>query len=343
MNDHSAATTARAAVEEAAPCVTRATRAPQAQGALRIVRTIAATREALAPARLQGAKIGFVPTMGALHQGHLSLIEAARSECDLVVVSIFVNPSQFNEQADLLAYPRQEQRDATLAQQAGADILFAPEASQIYPRGFNSSVEVLGITDSLEGAMRGPSHFSGMTTIVCKLLNIVQPAIAYFGQKDAQQAAVVKRMVTDLNIPVTIETMPTVREADGLAMSSRNARLSESERAQARALSAALQAGRERAAEGERSAQSLLAAARRTVASFGVEPEYVEIVDEGSFEPVETVQGEALMLIAARVGQTRLIDNMRLSCAGERAGRSKGTHHTHTQPAQGDVITVCSA
>lgn len=253
--------------------------------------------------------IGFVPTMGALHEGHLSLIRRARTECDFVVVSLFVNPSQFNESGDLERYPRQEEHDRRLAAEAGADLLFAPDVDEIYPRSFATSVEVLGITDRLEGAVRGSEHFRGVSTVVAKLLNMAQPDVAYFGQKDAQQVVVIRRMVEDLNIPVRIESCPTVREPDGLAMSSRNAHLSAQERARAVALHKGLCAAQGLAAGGERSSDALLAAAHAAMERLGVEPEYVALVDPTTLEPVHRLDAPSLLAIAARVGATRLIDN----------------------------------
>jgi pantoate--beta-alanine ligase len=299
-------------------------RAPEPHGALRTVRTIAALRSELAPSRTAGPRIGLVPTMGALHQGHLSLIEAARLRCDLVVVTLFVNPTQFDEQSDLLAYPRDEERDAALAAQAGADLLFAPSPDEIYKRGFASSVEVHGLTDRLEGAARGKDHFRGVTTVVCKLLNIARPDIAYFGQKDAQQVAVIRRMVTDLDMDVQIETMPIVRESDGLAMSSRNVRLSTAERKRALGLHAALRAAEALAAAGERSSARLIEQAQRMLGSYGAQPEYVALVDPESFEALDLVDAAGLMLIAARVGQTRLIDNLALWVTEQSLSQIKG-------------------
>ncbi|MCW3017890.1 MAG: pantoate--beta-alanine ligase, partial [Solirubrobacterales bacterium] len=200
------------------------------------VRTVAELRAALAPARREGRTIGLVPTMGALHDGHLSLVTRARAQCDLVVVSLFVNPAQFNERADLERYPRDERRDAELAVAAGADVLFAPSVEEVYPTGFSTTVEVLGVTERLEGAARGAAHFRGVSTVVTKLLCMALPDVAYFGQKDAQQVVVIRRLARDLNLPVRIEALPTVREHDGLAMSSRNALLSGDERARALAL-----------------------------------------------------------------------------------------------------------
>ncbi len=250
--------------------------------------------------------------MGALHAGHLSLISEARAQCDFVVVSVFVNPAQFDEQADLLAYPRQEAEDGALAAEAGAHLLFVPTVEEMYPPGFQTWVKVDHLSDRLEGAVRGAGHFHAMCTIVCKLLNVVAPDVAFFGQKDAQQAAVVRRMVADLDMAVRIATMPTVRESDGLAMSSRNRRLSASERRRAPALHAALAAGAAAAAAGERSAQRVLAAAAEPLRAASVQAQYLEIVEEDTFESVQEISGECLLLIAARIGQTRLIDNIRL-------------------------------
>jgi pantoate--beta-alanine ligase len=262
-----------------------------------------------------GSTIGLVPTMGALHEGHLSLIRRARAQCDLVVVSLFVNPAQFDDGADLDRYPRQEERDRRLATEAGADILFAPPIEGVYPAGFATSVEVLGLTDRLEGAVRGAAHFRGVTTVVTKLLNMVQPHVAYFGQKDAQQAVVIERLVADLDLPVQIEVCPTVREPDGLAMSSRNARLRPDERARAVALFRGLHAADELAVEGERSSQALLERARTAMRLFEVEPEYLALVDPATLEPVERLNAPALLAVAARVGDTRLIDNIVLEPA----------------------------
>jgi pantoate--beta-alanine ligase len=276
---------------------------------MRTVRAVEELRLALAPARRAAEKIGLVPTMGALHDGHLSLIRRARRECDVVVVSLFVNPAQFDELADLERYPRSEQRDAQLAAECGADILFAPSTEEVYPPGFATSVEVLGLTDRLEGAVRGAEHFRGVCTVVAKLLGMSLPDVAYFGQKDAQQLAVIRRMAVDLNLPVRIQACPTVREPDGLAMSSRNARLSNEQRERAAALSAALHAAGREAADGERAAEALRETARATMRAQGVEPEYVELVDPDTFEPCEQLERDALLLIAARIGETRLIDN----------------------------------
>jgi pantoate--beta-alanine ligase len=276
---------------------------------MRTVRAIDELRAELAAARREGARIGLVPTMGALHQGHLSLIERARTECDVVVVSLFVNPAQFDEHADLQRYPRREREDAELASRSGADVLFAPSADEVYPPGFATAVEVLGVSDRLEGVVRGPGHFRGVSTIVTKLLGMAMPDVAYFGQKDAQQVVVIRRLVADLNLAVRIQVCPTVREDDGLAMSSRNTRLSPDERARATALPEALQAAARRAAAGARSADSLVGAARDAMIAHGVQPEYVELVHPETFAPCEELEREAVLAIAARIGQTRLIDN----------------------------------
>ncbi|HTA97421.1 MAG TPA: pantoate--beta-alanine ligase [Solirubrobacteraceae bacterium] len=277
---------------------------------MRILCTVDEARAALQTARQAGQTIGLVPTMGALHGGHLSLIERARAECDVVVVSLFVNPAQFNESADLDRYPRREQRDRELAATAGADLLFSPAVDEIYPAGFSTSVEVLGLTDRLEGAVRGAGHFRGVTTVVMKLLNIVSPDVAYFGQKDAQQAIVIRRMVEDLNMNVSIEACPTVREADGLAMSSRNAHLNPEERAQALAMPRALAAATAAVKDGELSADVLMATAREAMSAFDVEPEYIALVHPDTLDPITRLERPALLAIAARVGSTRLIDNL---------------------------------
>jgi pantoate--beta-alanine ligase len=276
---------------------------------MRTARAVDELRLALAPARRAGQRIGLVPTMGALHDGHLSLIRRARGECDVVVVSLFVNPAQFDERADLERYPRSERRDAELAAKSGADILFAPSVEEVYPSGFATAVEVVGLSDRLEGAVRGAEHFRGVCTVVAKLLGMAQPDVAYFGQKDAQQLAVIGRMAADLNLPVRIQSCPTVREADGLAMSSRNARLSAAQRQRALALPEALQAAGHGAAEGERDAEALIDAAREALLARNVEPEYVQLVDPETFAQLEQLQREALLVLAARVGETRLIDN----------------------------------
>ncbi|HEV3071425.1 MAG TPA: pantoate--beta-alanine ligase [Solirubrobacteraceae bacterium] len=274
------------------------------------MRTVRALRAALEAGRLAGRSMGLVPTMGALHEGHLSLIRMARERCDVVVVSVFVNPSQFDRSADLERYPRQEARDAELAAQAGADLVFAPSVEEVYPAEFATQVQVLGITDRLEGAARGPEHFRGVATVVAKLLNMVQPQVAFFGQKDAQQVLVIRRLVADLNLPVRIEVGATVREPDGLALSSRNAQLSPQERERALALYRALQAAAQLAVDGERAADVLLSAAHSAMVPFDVEPEYLALVDAQTLEEVSWLEEPALLAVAAYVGSVRLIDNL---------------------------------
>jgi pantoate--beta-alanine ligase len=281
---------------------------------MRTVRTVAELREALRPARREEQAIGLVPTMGALHEGHLSLLRAARGRCDVVVMSLFVNPTQFDEQADLRAYPRDEARDARRAAEAGADLLFAPPVEEVYPPGFATTVHVRGLTEPLEGEHRGATHFDGVATVVTKLLNMVGPDVAFFGQKDAQQALVVRRLVADLDLPVEIDVRPTVRETDGLALSSRNARLGPDERERALALPRALEAARAAHAAGERDAAALTSAARAAMEPFALEPEYLAVVHPETLVPLATVNGDgALVAVAARVGATRLIDNALLT------------------------------
>jgi len=272
--------------------------------------TVRELREALEPSRLAARSIALVPTMGALHEGHLSLIRQARERCDVVVVSIFVNPSQFDRSADLERYPRQEAQDAELAAQAGADLVFVPSVEEIYPAGFATQVQVLGITDRLEGASRGPEHFRGVATVVAKLLNIVQPDSAFFGQKDAQQVLVIRRLVADLNLPVRVEVGATVREPDGLALSSRNAQLSPEQRERALALHAGLKAAADLVASGERAASALLDAAQSAMVLFDVEPEYLSLVDPDTLEDLTQLDGPGLLAVAAYVGSVRLIDNV---------------------------------
>jgi pantoate--beta-alanine ligase len=284
---------------------------------MRTIRTVAELRAALAEPRRAGKTVALVPTMGYLHDGHLSLIRTAREQADLVVVSLFVNPRQFDDASDLAAYPRDEDRDAALAQEAGASLLFAPPVEEVYPPGFATQVRVGGpLTETLEGAHRGAEHFHGVTTVVTKLLNMVAPDVAFFGQKDAQQALVIRRLVTDLDLPARIEVVPTVREPDGLALSSRNVRLSPPDRERALALSAALRAAEHELAAGTRDADALTAAARAAMDPFDVEPEYLALVDPEDLRPVGAVDQDALLAVAARVGPVRLIDNTILTPNG---------------------------
>jgi pantoate--beta-alanine ligase len=255
---------------------------------MRTLRRIDEVRAAVDPAK----RVGLVPTMGALHEGHLSLVRAARDECDVVVLSLFVNPAQFGASEDLSRYPRDEERDAQLAEQEGVDLLFAPAASELYPEGFATWIDV-GETGA-EGKAR-PGHFRGVATVCLKLFNIVRPDVAYFGQKDAQQAAVLRRLVYDLDLDIELRVLPTVRDGDGLALSSRNAYLSPGERERALALPRALEAGKAAHARGD----DPVAAAE--AALNGLQPDYVELVD---------LENAILLASAARIGQTRLIDNV---------------------------------
>jgi pantoate--beta-alanine ligase len=281
---------------------------------MKVVRTKAELRQALAEPRRRGRRIGLVPTMGSFHPGHLSLMRRARQDCDLVVVSLFVNPTQFGPKEDLESYPRDERRDAEAAKAEGVDLLWAPDLEEVYPQGFGTTVEVdASLTGVLEGdpGQRGPAHFHGVTTVVAKLFNAVQPDVAYFGRKDAQQAVVIERMVRDLDFPVEIEVLPTVREPDGLAMSSRNSYLSGEERSRALALSRALRAAEEAARRGERSVAALTEVVERELRSAGIEPEYVEARDAEDLTPLAELNSRpVLVAVAARVGRARLIDNV---------------------------------
>jgi pantoate--beta-alanine ligase len=276
---------------------------------MRTLRTVVELRAALLGPRRAGQQIGLVPTMGAFHQGHLSLMRRAREDCDVVVVSLFVNSAQFNETSDLDSYPRAEARDAALAADAGVDFLFAPPVAEVYPPAFSTTVAVASVTDTLEGAERGRRHFDGVTTVVAKLFNMVAPDVAYFGQKDAQQALVIKRMVRDLDVPVRVEVCSTVREPDGLALSSRNIRLSNADRARASSLHRALAAIQEAVAAGERDPAAARAQALAELRSSEIEPDYLELVSTDTLDPVKRIDGELLAVVAAHVGTTRLIDN----------------------------------
>jgi pantoate--beta-alanine ligase len=282
--------------------------------AARVVRSVGELRAALVPARRAGQTIGLVPTMGFLHDGHASLLRAARAECDVVVMSLFVNPTQFGPNEDLDRYPRDEGRDLRVAAEAGVDIVFAPTVEEMYPDGAATTVEVSGnLTSVLDGdpSRRGAAHFRGVTTIVAKLFNIVGPDVAFFGQKDAQQAAVIKRMARDLSFPLRVEVMPTVREEDGLAMSSRNVYLEPADRLRAVAISRALAAAEQQALALD-SLDAGLAAARIELAAAAIEPEYLEARDGETLEPADRLRAgrPVLIAIAAQVGGARLIDNV---------------------------------
>jgi pantoate--beta-alanine ligase len=302
---------------------------------MRTVRTVAELRAAIAAKRKAGHTVGLVPTMGYFHEGHLSLMRAAHEACDTVVVSLFVNPTQFGEHEDLAAYPRDEQRDAGLAAAEGVDLLFAPPVEEVYPEGFATSVSVTGLTEVLCGdpESRGCAHFDGVATVVAKLFNMVQPDAAFFGQKDAQQVLVIQRLVRDLDIPVRIEVVPTVREPDGLAMSSRNVYLSADDRRRATALSRALAAAERAVVHGTVTADDVLAAARAELEAAGIEPEYLELRSTADLTPVERVNGSTLLAVAARVGPARLIDNTILtSSAGTEPDRRSGEYRTIPSP-----------
>lgn len=277
------------------------------------VRTIAELRAAVAAHRRTGGRVGFVPTMGYFHEGHLTLMRRARERCGFTVVSLFVNPTQFNDARDLEAYPRDEARDAGLARDAGVDVLFVPGVEEMYPPGALTSVEVAGITAPLEGRSRGASHFRGVATVVTKLFNIVQPDVAFFGQKDAQQSLMIRRMVVDLDLPLAVEVVPTVREPDGLAMSSRNVRLDRDARPRALGLSRALFAIERAVADGDRDTERLLQVGRDALGSCGIaaaDIEYLAAVDADTLEHVPRIEAPTLVAVAARVGGVRLIDNL---------------------------------
>jgi pantoate--beta-alanine ligase len=274
------------------------------------VRDVAALRRALAPWRARGERIAFVPTMGAIHDGHLSLVRRARATADRVVVSIFVNPLQFGRGEDFGRYPRPLARDRAALARAGVDLVWEPRTVDLYPPGERTRVRVTGMSGVLEGAVR-PGHFEGVTTVVMKLLLAVQPHVLWLGQKDAQQASIIERMCADLLVPVRVRRGPTVREPDGLARSSRNAYLSAAERAQAVALSRGLEAARRALRHGERSAARLEAAVRRVWNEFPrVREDYIAVVDPRTLEPVRRVADSVLIAVAARLGATRMIDNL---------------------------------
>jgi len=266
----------------------------------------------------RGKTVGFVPTMGYLHEGHTSLINIARKHADIVVVSIFVNPIQFGPSEDYNRYPRDIERDKEILEKMGVDIMFYPSVDDLYPEGFTTYVEVKGLSDKLCGRYR-PGHFRGVTTVVAKLFNIVIPDIAVFGEKDAQQAIIIKRMVRDLNFPVKIIVGPTVREPDGLAMSSRNEYLTEEERKVAPAIYQSLLLAKNLVEQGERDASKIIAAMYEFLSKYErIKVEYIEIVDKEGLNPIERLEkGEALIAIAAYLGKARLIDNISVKVGGD--------------------------
>ncbi|AKX92970.1 pantothenate synthetase [Moorella thermoacetica] len=277
---------------------------------MELLQTIAAVRNYVAAARQRGLSIGLVPTMGYLHEGHLSLARAARQQNDVVIMSIFVNPTQFGPNEDFARYPRDLERDRELAAGAGVDAVFAPAVEEMYPAGYATYVQVEGLTEVLCGASR-PGHFRGVTTVVSKLFNIVQPDRAYFGQKDYQQALVIKRMVRDLNFPIEIITIPTVREADGLALSSRNKYLTPEQRRSALSLHRALHLGSDLIKAGEREAAVVRRAMEKEITAWPeTRIDYVAISDADTLKPLEKIAGRVLLALAVWVGNTRLIDNV---------------------------------
>lgn len=283
---------------------------------MEINRDIASTRRAIAEARQAGRRVGFVPTMGYLHAGHLSLVAAARRDDTYTVVSIFVNPTQFGPNEDFDRYPRDEAGDLRQCEQAGVDLVFMPTREAMYRADAATTVHVAGLTDTLCGPSR-PGHFDGVATVVTKLFNLVQPDRAYFGQKDAQQLAVIRRMTRDLDMPIEIVGCPIVREPDGLAMSSRNTMLSADERGRATALFRALSAARDEVAAGVRETSAIIAAMEQIIAAAdpaGVD--YTSIVDPDTLQPVARVERPVLVALAVRIGRTRLIDNLLVDPAG---------------------------
>lgn len=282
--------------------------------------TVSELRDAIRARRPHQRRVGFVPTMGYLHAGHEALMRKAREECDLVVVSIFVNPTQFGPSEDLEKYPRDLTRDQELCRRAGVELIFHPEAQEMYPRGAATWVEVEGMTEVACGAMR-PGHFRGVTTVCAKLFNIVRPDRAYFGEKDFQQLQVIRRMARDLFMPLTIVGVPTVREADGLAMSSRNSYLTPTERQAARAVPRSLQAAQELVERGELETANILAAIEAAVAKQPLAKlQYAVIVEPDTLAPMRILTREARLLVAVHIGKTRLIDNAPLAPKAPRPG-----------------------
>jgi pantoate--beta-alanine ligase len=277
---------------------------------LKIYNSIDEMRSASRAARQSGRRLGLVPTMGALHEGHLSLVRAARSSADIVAASIFVNPTQFGPNEDLAKYPRSFERDRNLLQSEGVELLFAPSVEEMYPAGAVTWVTVEELSNKLDGRSR-PGHFRGVTTIVSKLFHIVEPDVAFFGQKDAAQVAIIRRMVRDLNLPVHITVCPIVREPDGLAMSSRNAYLDPEQRKEALVLQRSLLVVQQLIEQGQSSASNLIVAGRQEFAHKpSVRLDYFEIVNPDTLDPIQAIEDRALIAVAAYVGSTRLIDNL---------------------------------
>lgn len=280
---------------------------------LSIIESAAPMQQQALAWRAENKRIGFVPTMGYLHDGHVSLMRLLRPRCDILITSIFVNPMQFGPQEDFAQYPRDLQRDMKLCENAGVDIVFYPQVEDMYPKNFHTHIEVEYLTETLCGPWR-PGHFRGVATVVCKLFNIVQPHLAAFGQKDAQQVVVIERMVQDLNLPVEIVVGPTLREPDGLAMSSRNVYLSPTERQQATALYHALTLAERMLRDGERDSTPIISAMKSLIQREVAAPviEYIEIVDRATLHALQPVAGDIIVALAVRIGKTRLIDNFML-------------------------------
>jgi pantoate--beta-alanine ligase len=300
-----------------------------------VIERVAELREHCENARRSGRTIGLVPTMGYFHEGHRSLMAAAREATDVVVVTLFVNPTQFGPNEDLAAYPRDLEGDATVAAAEGADVLFVPPVEEMYPSGPPLTVvHVNRLTEGLCGAAR-PVHFDGVTTVVAKLFSIVGPSVAFFGRKDFQQLAVIRQMTADLDLPVDVRGCPLVRETDGVAMSSRNAYLSNDERVAARVLSQALEEAAKSVADGERSARAIETRVRAVVGEQSlVALEYAEIRDASTLEPREELDGEVVLAVAAKVGRARLIDNVVLRVRGDAVIADLGVLTGERQPRQ---------
>jgi len=280
---------------------------------MKVYKSISSLIKKVREVKKQGYKIGLVPTMGFLHEGHMSLIRKARKDTDYVIVTIFVNPAQFGPKEDFKRYPRAIKRDLMLCEKEGADIIFTPEAKEMYPKDYATYVSVEKITDKLCGASR-PGHFRGVSTVVAKLFNIAMPDIAYFGQKDAQQAIIIKRMADDLNMSVEIKVMPVVREKDGLAMSSRNVYLNRKERGRAQSIYKSLKSAKELFNEGERDSKKIINKIKRVINNQpDAKIDYAAIVDAKDLRDIKKISGEALVAVAVKIGKTRLIDNIILN------------------------------
>ncbi|MCX5707189.1 MAG: pantoate--beta-alanine ligase [Candidatus Omnitrophica bacterium] len=280
---------------------------------MRVISSPNKIRQALIKYKLKGKTIGFVPTMGALHQGHLSLIHQAVRDNDITVISIFVNPKQFGPKEDLNKYPRPEEKDLALCEKAGVDFVFHPKSKDMYPDNFTTYVSVEGLSQVLCGKSR-PGHFAGVATVVTKLFNIIQPDIAYFGQKDAQQSIIIKKMVRDLNIPLKIKVLPTIREKDGLAMSSRNSYLNIAERKKARVLSQSLNLARILIQNGARDADRIINRMKALIKKKAAKIDYVELVDPDTLQPLKKISKDYFIVLAVKIGNTRLIDNFQGRC-----------------------------